>query len=160
MLQLFLSETASNDNGDDVLVEQRKSLLKDLESVIWSLISSGHRSEARLWLCDSLAGISSLTPHHQHELFVALLRSKTVKRQRLAAQILQLLFEKQPHIAGPIIAKKSYLLEDFFKGKSFECSEFPIRFNARELGFFRDSSIQCTIDRIFSSLTVGNQKRV
>ncbi|XP_019166717.1 PREDICTED: uncharacterized protein LOC109162469 [Ipomoea nil] len=118
MLQLFLSEPASNDNGDDILVEQRKSLLKELESVIWSLISSGHRSEARLWLCDSLAGISSLTPHHKRELFVALLRYKTVKRQRLAAQILQLLFEKLPQIAGPIIAKKSYLLEDFFKGNS------------------------------------------
>ncbi|CAH9114332.1 unnamed protein product [Cuscuta epithymum] len=118
MLQLYLTIPPSDENGDNNLVDQTKSHLKELESVLWSLISSGHLSEARLWLCNSLADISSVTPLHQQELFLALLRSKKVKQQRLAAQILQLIFDKHPHIAGPIISKKSYLLEDFFKGNS------------------------------------------
>ncbi|VFQ86345.1 unnamed protein product [Cuscuta campestris] len=118
MLQLFLSTPPLNENGDDKIAEQMRSHLKELESVIWSLISSGHRSEARLWLCKSVADIHSLTPHHKKELFLALLRSNTAKPQRLAAQILQLLFDKHPHIAGPIISKKSYLLEEFFKGNT------------------------------------------
>ncbi|KAL2488402.1 hypothetical protein Fot_41694 [Forsythia ovata] len=116
MLQLFLSEpTWVDDNGNDKSAEQRKSLLSELESLIQSLISSGGRSEARLWLCNTLSGISSISPRRQRELFVSLLTSKPTK-WHVAAQLLQLVFDKQPRKVGPIIAKKSYMLEDFFRG--------------------------------------------
>ncbi|THF98543.1 hypothetical protein TEA_002888 [Camellia sinensis var. sinensis] len=85
--------------------------------MIWSFIMScGGRSEARLWLCNSLASISSMTPRHQHELFVKILRSKPPKRA-VAAQVLQMIFEKHPRKAGSILAKKSRRLENFFRGK-------------------------------------------
>ncbi|KAA8550507.1 hypothetical protein F0562_002191 [Nyssa sinensis] len=115
MVQLFLSEPTWSDAGHDESVKERISLLNELESLIWSVLSSGGRSEARLWLCNTLSGISSLTPRHQREVFLNLLRSKPLKRG-LAAQLLQMIFEKQPHKAGTIIAKKSYMLEHFFKG--------------------------------------------
>lgn len=117
MLQLFLSEPKWIDcNANDESAKQRKSLLSELESVIQSLLSSGGRSEARLWLCNTLSGISSISLHRQHELFLSLLTSKPTK-QHLAAQLLQLIFDKKPQKVGPIIAKKSYTLQDFFRGK-------------------------------------------
>ncbi|PIN19794.1 hypothetical protein CDL12_07525 [Handroanthus impetiginosus] len=116
MLQLFLCEpTWGDDNGNTESYKRRRSLLDELESVLWSLMSSGGRSEARLWLCNSLSGISSISPRRQRDLFVSLLRSKPIK-QHLASQLLQLIFEKQPQKMGPIIAKKSHKLEKFFKG--------------------------------------------
>ncbi|CAK9134922.1 unnamed protein product [Ilex paraguariensis] len=116
MVQLFLSEPAWSDDGDDESIGQRISLLHDMESAIWSLMSSGGgRSEARLWLCKTLSGISSVSPRHQRELFVKLLRSKPLKRG-LAAQVLQMIFERLPHKAGPLLAKRSHVLENFFRG--------------------------------------------
>ncbi|KAL3850490.1 hypothetical protein ACJIZ3_012372 [Penstemon smallii] len=116
MLQLFLSEPIW---GDDTVVDEvytrRKSLLDELELVIWTLMTPGRRSEARLWLCKTLSGICSISPRRQRDLFVSLLRSKPIKRH-LASQVLQLIFEKQPRKVGPIIAKKSQKLENFFKG--------------------------------------------
>ncbi|KAL3500240.1 hypothetical protein ACH5RR_039333 [Cinchona calisaya] len=117
MIQLFLSDYNWRDEGNDELVDKRKSLLSELESVLWSLMTSGGRSEVRLWLCNTIAGINSITPYDQRELFVRLLTAHTSKG-RLAAQLLQLLFEKQPQKAGPIIAKKSFMLENFFRGNS------------------------------------------
>ncbi|KAM4073251.1 hypothetical protein ACB094_10G004300 [Castanea mollissima] len=77
------------------------------------------RSEARLWLCNTIAGMSSVTSYHQRDLFVNLLRSnKSPKRALLASQLLQLIFEKRPQIMGSIIAKKSYILKKFFEGNS------------------------------------------
>lgn len=116
MVQLFLSEPTWSDAGDDESVKQQISLLDKLQSMIWSFIMlCGGRSEARLWLCNSLASISSMTPHHQHELFVKILRSKPPKRA-VAAQVLQMIFEKHPRKAGSILAKKSRRLENFFRG--------------------------------------------
>ncbi|KAF8402397.1 hypothetical protein HHK36_013352 [Tetracentron sinense] len=115
MVQLFLSEPVCSDDGDDGTAKHRISLLDELGSIIWSLITSGGRSEARLWLCNTIACISSITPRHQRELFMNLLRSKPTKLA-LAAQLLQMIFEKRPRKAGPILAKKSYMLEKFFKG--------------------------------------------
>ncbi|KAI3450156.1 hypothetical protein Pfo_006821 [Paulownia fortunei] len=116
MLQLFLCEpTWGYNNGNGESYKQRRSLLDELELVIWSLMSSGGRSEARLWLCNALSGISSISPRRQRDLFVSLLRSKPVK-QHLVSQVLQLIFEKQPQKMGPLIAKKSHKLENFFKG--------------------------------------------
>lgn len=117
MLQLFLCEPAwGDDYGNDESYERRISLLGELESTIWSFISSGGRSEARLWLCSTLSGISSISPRRQRDLFVSLLRSKPIK-WHLASQLLQLIIEKQPKKMGPIIAKKSRKLESFFEGK-------------------------------------------
>ncbi|GER31539.1 glutamyl-tRNA(Gln) amidotransferase subunit B [Striga asiatica] len=121
MLQLFLREpTWERSNGDDEFYKQTKSLLLELEQVIWSVLSSGGRSEARLWLCNTISGISSITPRRQRDLFVNLLRSKPIKRH-LASQLLYLIFEKQPQKVGPIIAKESHKLENFFKGNGTFC---------------------------------------
>lgn len=126
MIQLFLSEPIWSDKDDDEYVKQSISLLTKLETIVWSLISSGGRSEARLWLCNTFSGIGSITPRNQLELFVNLLRSKPQKHG-LAAQLLQMIFEKKPHKAGAIIAKKSYMLENFFRGKLVNfCCPFSV----------------------------------
>lgn len=117
MVYLFLSEPIWDENGDCGSASIRISLLNELKSVIWSLMTSGGRSEARLWLCNTIAGIRSITSHRQRELFVNLLRSKPLKRA-LACQLLQMIFEKRPQKVGSIIAKKSCILEKFFEGKS------------------------------------------
>ncbi|GFZ20036.1 hypothetical protein Acr_28g0007410 [Actinidia rufa] len=116
MVELFLSEPTRSDDGDDESVKQQISLLNKLESMIWSLlVSCGARSEARLWLCNSLSNIRSVTPRHQRELFVKILRSKSLKRA-LTDQVLRMIFEKHPRKAGSILAKRSHRLENFFKG--------------------------------------------
>ena len=117
MVELFLSEPTRSDDRDDESVKQQISLLNKLESMIWSLLMScGARSEARLWLCNSLSKIRSVTPRHQRELFVKILRSKSLK-QALTAQVLRMIFEKHPRKAGSILAKRSHLLDNFLKGK-------------------------------------------
>ncbi|XP_057966602.1 uncharacterized protein LOC131156728 [Malania oleifera] len=125
MVQLFLSRPMWGDSGEeDDSFEPRISLLNKLESVLWLLIlSSGSRSEARLWLCNTISGIRSIAPRHQLELFVTLLRTKKLKG-RLATQLLQMFFEKRPHKAGSVLAKKSYMLEDFFRGNSRRISQW------------------------------------
>ncbi|CAN4119545.1 unnamed protein product [Withania somnifera] len=115
MLQLFLSEPDWKENATDESVEQRKALLNELESVIWSLMLVEGRSESRLWLCNAVSEMKSITPCNQRELFMTLLRSKPLKRP-LVGQLLQLLFQRKPQKAGRIIAKKCFLLENFFKG--------------------------------------------
>ncbi|XP_058196704.1 uncharacterized protein LOC131312763 [Rhododendron vialii] len=116
MVQLFLSEPTWSDTVDDKSVKHRISLLNELQSLMWSVLAShGGQSEARLWLCNSISSMSSVTPRHRRDLFVKILRSKPLKRA-LAAQILQMIFEKLPRKAGSILAKRSHLLEDFFKG--------------------------------------------
>ncbi|XP_047339309.1 uncharacterized protein LOC124942798 [Impatiens glandulifera] len=116
VLKLYLSKSDMNDHEDDEQVKQRIALLEKLESSIWSLlVEAGGRSELRLWLCNSIAGINSISPRHQCELFVKILKSKREKRT-LATQIFQLIFEKQPRTAGHVLSNKSHLLENFFKG--------------------------------------------
>ncbi|KAD0221972.1 hypothetical protein E3N88_44590 [Mikania micrantha] len=117
MVHLFLSKPDWNWDGGDNSVKQRISLLNDLESMILSLVVDHSRSEARLWLCKDVSGISSLSHMQQCELFLTLLRTSSQKRD-LAAQILQMIFEKQPRKAGSILAKKSDMLEEFFRGST------------------------------------------
>lgn len=118
MIQLFLSEPKWGDGLDDGSADLRISLLNSLESILWSLIlSSGGRSEARLWFYRAISDISSINSCQQQELFAALLRSNPIKK-RLAAQLLQLIFEKRPHKVGKVLAKKSYMLKNFFEGNS------------------------------------------
>lgn len=116
MIPLFLTESNWNDYGNDELVEKRKLVLNELESVLWLLVSSAGRSEVRLWLCKTISCIRSISHRHQCELFVKLLRAKPLKKD-VAVQLLQLLFEKKPRKAGYILAKKSFMLENLFKGK-------------------------------------------
>lgn len=123
MLHLFLSEPIWNDNGDDNSAKMRVSLLSNLESVIWSVMASGGRSEARLWLCNTIAGISSIGRHHQCELLTNLLRSKPLKKG-FASQLLEMIFENRPHKAGSIIAKRSYILKKFFEGNPTRISQW------------------------------------
>lgn len=117
MVHLFLSEPDWSWDGTDDSVKHRISFLNDLDSAVLSLISSQSRSEARLWLCKDVSGISSLSRNQKCELFLTLLRTSSQKRD-LAAQLVQLIFEKHPKSAGSILAKKSNMLEDFFRGNT------------------------------------------
>ncbi|GMH27962.1 hypothetical protein Nepgr_029805 [Nepenthes gracilis] len=116
MIQLFLSKPIrSNEEVNDNSAEQRLLLFNQLENIIWTLLTSEGRSEARLWLCDAVSSFCSITPKEQHDLFMNLLRSELVKHN-IAAQLWQMIFEKRPHEAGSILAKKSHILERFFEG--------------------------------------------
>ncbi|KAJ7953352.1 Glycine--tRNA ligase beta subunit [Quillaja saponaria] len=129
MVYLFLSEPNWIDEVDSESTKMRISLLNQLESVLWSLMMSGGRSEARLWLCNTIAEMSSITPHHQRELFVKLLRSMRQK-QGLASQLLLLMFEKSPQKGGFILVKRSYVLEKFFEGNPRRISQWFSSFSS------------------------------
>ncbi|WOH10476.1 hypothetical protein DCAR_0729945 [Daucus carota subsp. sativus] len=115
MAQLYLSEPSWDHIEDDASVKQRISLLTKLETIILSLLSYGGRSEARLWLCNTLSGMSLINPRNQQEVFVKLLRSKP-RKLVLASQLLQMIFEKRPERVGAILAKNCHMLEIFFRG--------------------------------------------
>lgn len=130
MVLLFLSEPVVVEQGnDDDCFALIASLLNNLGANIWSLITSGGRAEARLWLCNAISSIRSITPRQQRDIFVSLLKSKPLKTA-LAAQLMQMIFEKRPSKAGIILAKRSHMLEDFFKGKSLfsypSCVQFTV----------------------------------
>lgn len=110
MVPLFLSEPNWDaEEGDNEASSQIVSLLSKLGSVIWSLMVSGGRSEARLWLCNAVSRLSSISPHHKRDIFMKMLTSKPT-RKGLASQLLQLVFEKRPRKVGSILANNSYLL--------------------------------------------------
>lgn len=119
MVRLFLTEPNwKEESGADTDSAKRMiSLLTQLESVIWSLMTAAGRSEARLWLCSTISGISSITARQQRDLFLNFLRTKPTKRG-LASQLLQMMFDKKPRKAGSILAKRSSVLDKFFQGKS------------------------------------------
>ncbi|XP_020571339.1 uncharacterized protein LOC110018383 isoform X2 [Phalaenopsis equestris] len=115
MVRLFLSPPPSCISGDRDGVKERLTLLEKLESILWSAMVSGGRNEARLWLCNTISSIHSITPREQCELFIELLRLKKSKHD-VAAQLLQMIFENRPSKVGSIIAKKCCMLEKFFEG--------------------------------------------
>ncbi|KAL5550830.1 hypothetical protein UlMin_001006 [Ulmus minor] len=117
MVNLLLSEPVWDDVGDTDSSKMMISLLTKLESVLLPLLTSGGRSEARLWLYRSIAGLSSISLRHQSELFMSLLRSKPTK-YNLASQLLRMIFDTRPQKAGSVISKKSHVLEKFFAGNS------------------------------------------
>ncbi|KAK4261533.1 hypothetical protein QN277_004518 [Acacia crassicarpa] len=135
MIDLFLSEPRCDedvDSGDSMKL--RASLLNELESTIWSVITSGSRSEARLWLCNTIAGMTSITPRHQCELFLNLLKSQ---KHGLASQLLHMMFEKKPQMGGSILAKRSHILEIFFEGNPKRALQWFVNYssgNGLELG--------------------------
>ncbi|KAJ8748199.1 hypothetical protein K2173_000607 [Erythroxylum novogranatense] len=117
MIRLFLSESdwkADVSGGSDV-GKRWISLLEDLGSVIWSLLTVGGRSEARLWLCNTISGITSIAPHRKRDLFVSLLRART-RNEVLASQLFRMIFERRPQKVGLLLAKRSCVLEKFFDG--------------------------------------------
>ncbi|KAK6937925.1 hypothetical protein RJ641_031433 [Dillenia turbinata] len=106
MVELFLSHSVLNDDGNDESAKLTLSLLNKLEQIIWSVMISGGRSEARLWLCNAISCVSSISPYQHRDLFVNFLRSKS-HREGFATQLLQIFFDKRPQKAGHILAKKT-----------------------------------------------------
>ncbi|KNA22078.1 hypothetical protein SOVF_037240 isoform A [Spinacia oleracea] len=115
MIALYLSKPLWGDATNADSGDLRMPLYDKLEKIIWGLITSEGRSEARLWLCESISSLSSITPPEQRDLFTRLLKSKPRKLD-IAAQVFQMLFERRPQKAGLILAKKSRKLKRFFEG--------------------------------------------
>ncbi|GAB2298187.1 hypothetical protein Dimus_032259 [Dionaea muscipula] len=115
MIPLFLSTPIWSVKVDDECNDQRMSILTELGKIIWTVMTSEGRSEARLWLCETISTISSLSSREHRELFLDLLSSKS-DRHSVAAQLWQMIFEKRPQMAGSILARKSHMLERFFEG--------------------------------------------
>lgn len=115
MVELLLSERTTNEKGDDHdAAKDCINILNKLESIVWGVITSEGRSEARLWLCKTISCFTSVTPQAQCEVFLKLLR--TNQKIGLAKQLLQLIFEKRLPKVAAIVADKSYVLKRFFKG--------------------------------------------
>jgi hypothetical protein len=125
MVQLFLQVPTGGGNADTDAVKARRSLLSNVEPIIKSVINSGNRYEARLWLCNTISSIHSLSRHDQRELFLDLLEMKN-SRKDVAARLLRLIFEKKPGRAGSILARKCHMLEEFFRGKFTLNSMLPV----------------------------------
>ncbi|KAK7250737.1 hypothetical protein RIF29_33364 [Crotalaria pallida] len=125
MINLFLSEPDWSDEVDGASTELRISILKELESVIWSAMmsSAGGRAEARLWLCNTMAGVTCIAPGDQRELFGNLVRTRGEKKG-LASQLLHFMFEKSPQKLGSILARRSHILEKFFQGNPKRVSQW------------------------------------
>nr|KYP40965.1 hypothetical protein KK1_037680 [Cajanus cajan] len=120
MIDLFLREPKWNDVVDDDSARSRISLLKDLESVIWSTVG---RAEARLWLCNTVAGLNCVTFLDQRDLFRSLLRTRGLKRD-FASQLLHFMFDASPHKLGSVLARRSHVLHKFFEGNPKRVSQW------------------------------------
>eukprot|EP01018_Ginkgo_biloba_P015455 Gb_13687 [translate_table: standard] len=124
MVNLFLSFPKSEISSDDTQRKNRVSLLDRLEPVIWRIITADGRSEARLWLCNAIASIKGIPNHKQSALFSDLLHSSNAEKKEgrrglhVATQVLRMVCQTTPDKVGKIIAKKSRLLQRFFKGHS------------------------------------------
>ncbi|CAL4946150.1 unnamed protein product [Urochloa decumbens] len=117
MVQLFLQVPAEAGSVNTAAVEARRSLLRNVESIIKSVIKSAGRYEARLWLCSTVSSVHSLSRHDQRDLFLDLLEMKNSRRD-VAARLLRMIFDKKPKMAGSILAKNGHMLEEFFRGNS------------------------------------------
>ncbi|KAF7031994.1 hypothetical protein CFC21_043225 [Triticum aestivum] len=115
MIQLFLQVPTDDGNVDTDAVRARRSLLDKAESVIKSVVRSGGRYEARMWLCSTISSIHLLDPRDQRDLFLDLLEMKDSRRD-VAARLLRMIFDKKPVKAGSVLAKKCHMLEKFFQG--------------------------------------------
>lgn len=115
MIELFLSKPVWDNDENADSAELRIGLFNELEKIIWAIMTSEGRSEARLWLCEAISSLRSIASHEQHDLFMNLLKSRPLNRD-LAVQVLQLIFERRPHKLGLILAKRSHKLEKFFEG--------------------------------------------
>ncbi|TKY58475.1 hypothetical protein E2542_SST15537 [Spatholobus suberectus] len=122
MIDMFLSEPSWNDDVDvdEDSTRLRISLLNDLETVIWSTVG---RAEARLCLCNTVAGLNCVTFLDQRDLFRNLLRTRGMKRD-LASQLLHLMFDTAPQKLGSVLARRSHVLEKFFEGNPKRVSQW------------------------------------
>ncbi|XP_078434719.1 uncharacterized protein LOC144705773 [Wolffia australiana] len=114
MVDLFLSKP-SDVGGEGDSAEERILLLRNLESVIWRVITSSGRYESRLWFCNTISRVRDVDHTEQQKLFLGILESAPSKRE-VAAQILRMIFDKKPAKAGAFLARKCYMLEKFFQG--------------------------------------------
>lgn len=119
-MELFLSEANWNDVVDEDSTRFRMSLLNDLESVIWSTMG---RAEARLWLCNTVAGLNCVSFDQQRHLFRNLLRTRGMKRD-LASQLLHFMFDSAPHKLGSVLAPRTHLLDNFFQDNPKRVSQW------------------------------------
>jgi hypothetical protein len=117
MVQLFLQVPTDGGSVDTDAVRARRSLLNEAESVIRSVVRSGGRYEARMWLCSTISSVHLLDPRDQRDLFIDLLEMKDSRRD-VAARLLRMIFDKKPKKAGSVLAKKLHMLEKFFQGNS------------------------------------------
>uniref|UniRef100_A0ACD5VXT6 Uncharacterized protein n=2 Tax=Avena sativa TaxID=4498 RepID=A0ACD5VXT6_AVESA len=115
MVQLFLQVPTDGGSVDTDAVRARRSLLNKAESVIKSVVRSGGRYEARMWLCSTISSIHLLDPRDQRDLFLDLLEMKDSRRD-VAARLLRMIFDKKPKKAGSVLAQKLHMLEKFFQG--------------------------------------------
>ncbi|XP_051227401.1 uncharacterized protein [Lolium perenne] len=115
MVQLFLQVPTDGGSADTDAVRARRSLLNEAESVIRSVVRSGGRYEARMWLCSTISSVHLLDPRDQRDLFINLLEMKDSRRD-VAARLLRMIFDKKPKKAGSVLAKKLHMLEKFFQG--------------------------------------------
>lgn len=115
MVLLFLSEPSNEDKEDRGLVKERISVLEQLERIISSIISTTVFNEARIWLCDAISHLQSITPRNKCRLFEKLLREKKSKRE-LAPQLIRMIIERRPERAASVVAKRCIMLESFFEG--------------------------------------------
>uniref|UniRef100_A0ACD5WMT6 Uncharacterized protein n=1 Tax=Avena sativa TaxID=4498 RepID=A0ACD5WMT6_AVESA len=117
MVQLFLQVPTDGGIVDTDAVRARRSLLNKAESVIKSVVRSGGRYEARMWLCSTISSVHLLDPRDQRDLFLDLLEMKDSKRD-VAARLLRMIFDKKPKKAGSVLAQKLHMLEKFFQGNT------------------------------------------
>ncbi|CAN1181964.1 hypothetical protein LINPERPRIM_LOCUS40604 [Linum perenne] len=126
-LHLTKPKSAGDCDGDSEVSKRWISLLNELGSLVWSLMTAAGRSEARLWLCNTIGGLESLTSGQQRDIFIKLLRANPTQRG-FETQLLQMVFSKRPQMAGAIIAKRCHVLEKFFQGSSWRISDWFANF--------------------------------
>ncbi|KAK4742877.1 hypothetical protein SAY87_000878 [Trapa incisa] len=130
MIQLFLEQADSTGGRDDESTHPVISLLNQLGETIWkAIVAAGCRSEARLWLCNTISRLSTLPRRGQRDIFVSLLRSEP-RGRTIGSLLLQMMFDKRPDMTGPVIARRSHLLEQFFKGNPGRVHEWFSSFDS------------------------------
>ncbi|GAB2234614.1 hypothetical protein Drorol1_Dr00003871 [Drosera rotundifolia] len=117
MIDLHISKSTNihNSTDSDGINDPRTWILAELEKVIWSVMITDGRSEARMWLCESVSSLCSISATEQREVFSELLRVKSVRRS-VAGRIWGMVFEKEPRAAGAVLGRNGILLEKFFEG--------------------------------------------
>ncbi|KAJ3678174.1 hypothetical protein LUZ60_001977 [Juncus effusus] len=116
MVFLFLQNPTKDSNSNDTTNSKEKlSLIQRTESILNSVIKTGARQEARLWLCGAISAIHSINKSDQLEIFLSLLEKKGSQKD-VAVQLINMIFQKSPDKVGRIIVKRPSILEKFFQG--------------------------------------------
>lgn len=129
-----------------LLATQRRELLGAMEDLLWRVLASEGRSEARLWLCTDIGSVQNVPRHVQATLFLNLIKPSSLKTEfsdgrgggdddfdeLLCRQALRLACEKQPGRVIRLFAKDSKFIRQFFSGHP-----------KRILGWFENFSSSC-----------------